>query len=156
MFDSVGGLPEINMANSCNAADNGTFEGTSLAKCQDLAADIATCQDKGKIVTLSLGGATGGSIFADDAAGEAFAQTIWDLFFEGTSETRPFGDAVLDGYAILPFLCKLRWCNIDQNSTVLISISKVVEVLDLWPLSKPSEPCQMMHPSRTKNNFKFS
>jgi len=82
---------------SCNANDNGTFEGTALANCQSLAGDIKTCQDKGKIVTLSLGGATGGSVFTSDEDAQTFAQTIWDLFFEGTSETRPFGDAVLDG-----------------------------------------------------------
>ncbi|KAG9100537.1 Chitinase 1 [Ceratobasidium sp. 370] len=32
-----------------------------------------------------------------DAQGVAFADTIWNLFLGGSSSTRPFGDAVLDG-----------------------------------------------------------
>lgn len=48
-------------------------------------------------MTISLGGATGAASFTDDAEGEAFAHFIWDLFLGGTSATRPFGDAVLDG-----------------------------------------------------------
>lgn len=62
-----------------------------------MAEDIKTCQDKGKIVTLSMGGATGAAVFTDDAQAEDFAQTVWDLFLGGDSDTRPFGDAVLDG-----------------------------------------------------------
>ena len=77
--------------------DSGVFDGTNLANCQFLADDISGCQAKGKIVTLSLGGATGAASFANDAAGEEFAQTSWDLFFGGSSDKRPFGDAVLDG-----------------------------------------------------------
>lgn len=48
-------------------------------------------------MTISLGGATGGASFADDAEGQDFAQIIWDIFLGGTSSTRPFGNAVLDG-----------------------------------------------------------
>ena len=33
---------------------------------------------------------------SDDQA-ETFAQSIWDNFLGGTSSTRPFGDAILDG-----------------------------------------------------------
>ncbi|KAL1702358.1 glycoside hydrolase family 18 protein [Schizophyllum commune] len=97
VYNSTGGFPEINLANTCNAVDSGVFDGTNLANCQFLADDISGCQAKGKIVTLSLGGATGAASFANDAAGEEFAQTIWDLFFGGSSDKRPFGDAVLDG-----------------------------------------------------------
>jgi chitinase len=35
--------------------------------------------------------------FTDDDQGTAFAETIWNLFLGGTSSTRPFGSAVLDG-----------------------------------------------------------
>ena len=52
---------------------------------------------KGKIVTLSLGGAGGGVGFTDDTQGQSFADTIWNLFLGGSSSTRPFGSAVLDG-----------------------------------------------------------
>ncbi|KAG8917128.1 Chitinase 1, partial [Tulasnella sp. 418] len=116
-FFSTGGLPHLNLANTCNEKDNGVFSGTSLAQCQFLAAGIKTCQSKGKIVTLSLGGATGGGSFGSDAQAVAFADTIWNLFLGGSSSTRPFGDAVLDGVDLdiesgsnnyTPFVNRLR------------------------------------------------
>ncbi|KAJ7594056.1 glycoside hydrolase [Mycena floridula] len=97
VFFSTGGLPEINLANTCNPTDSAVFSGTSLANCQFMAADIQACQAKGKIVTISLGGATGAASFASDAQAETFADTIWNLFLGGSSSTRPFGAAVLDG-----------------------------------------------------------
>jgi len=60
-------------------------------------ADIQACQAKGKIVTISLGGAGGGVGFTSDSQAQAFADTIWNLFLGGSSPTRPFGNAVLDG-----------------------------------------------------------
>ncbi|KAN0098104.1 chitinase [Tylopilus felleus] len=96
VFNTTGGLPSINLANTCSTT-NDVFPGTQLPICTFLASDIQTCQDAGKIVTISLGGATGAASFTDDAEGEAFAHFIWDLFLGGTSATRPFGDAVLDG-----------------------------------------------------------
>ena len=62
-----------------------------------MAADIQTCQAAGKIVTLSLGGATGGASFSSADEATSFGDTIWNLFLGGSSDTRPFGDAVLDG-----------------------------------------------------------
>ena len=97
VFFSTGGLPEINLSSTCSSATNGAFPGTSLANCQFMANDIKTCQANGKIVTLSLGGATGALGFSSDAQAVTFAQTIWDLFLGGSSSTRPFGNAVLDG-----------------------------------------------------------
>lgn len=93
VFQGAGGLPEINLANTCNT-DNGNefFNGTELLDCSFLAADIQKCQAKGKTVTISIGGATGGGV-----PSAAFADTIWDTFLGGSSETRPFGDAILDG-----------------------------------------------------------
>ncbi|KAI9483725.1 MAG: class III chitinase [Benjaminiella poitrasii] len=96
-FFGVGGKPQINLANYCNSVDNATFPGTNLANCQNIAPDIKYCQNKGKLITLSLGGATGGVGFQSDDQASAFADTLWNLFFGGTSDTRPFGDAILDG-----------------------------------------------------------
>ncbi|KAF5384673.1 hypothetical protein D9757_006206 [Collybiopsis confluens] len=96
VFFSTGGLPSLNLA-TCNPTDNATFPGTTLPNCASLASDIRTCQAKGKLVTISLGGANGGVGFQSDAQGTAFAQTIWNLFLGGSSSTRPFGAAVLDG-----------------------------------------------------------
>ena len=62
-----------------------------------MASDIEFCQSKGKIVTLSLGGATGAVGFSNATQAEGFAQLIWEQFLGGKSSIRPFGDAVLDG-----------------------------------------------------------
>lgn len=97
VFFGTGGAPQINLANTCNPTDNTTFPGTALANCASLASDIKTCQAKGKIVTLSLGGATGSVGFQSDSQAQTFAQTIWNMFLGGSSSTRPFGDAALDG-----------------------------------------------------------
>jgi len=96
-FFGTGGLPVLNLANTCNPTDNATFPGTALANCSALAADIEYCQSQGKIVTISLGGAGGGVGFTSDSEAQTFAQTIWNLFLGGNSITRPFGSAVLDG-----------------------------------------------------------
>lgn len=45
-----------------------------------MALDIKTCQEKGKIVTLSIGGGTGQVGFTSDTQAIGFAQTIWDMF----------------------------------------------------------------------------
>lgn len=95
-FDT-GGLPSINLANICNVNDDGVFPGTDLPKCSFLASDIQTCQAKGKIVTISIGGATGAVSFTSDLQAQQFADTIWNVFLGGSSSTRPFGSAVLDG-----------------------------------------------------------
>ncbi|KAG2064391.1 glycoside hydrolase [Suillus decipiens] len=92
-FYSTDNLPSINLANTCTTV----FSGTNLLNCSFLASDIEYCQAAGKIVTMSLGGATGSVGFTSDSEGAAYAQTIWDLFLGGSSSTRPFGSAVLDG-----------------------------------------------------------
>ncbi|KAG1863174.1 glycoside hydrolase family 18 protein [Suillus subalutaceus] len=86
-FYSTGNLPSINLANAR----------TNLLNCSFLASDIEYCQAAGKIVTMSLGGATGSAGFTNDTEAAAYAQIIWDLFLGGSSTTRPFGSAVLDG-----------------------------------------------------------
>ncbi|CAO3615057.1 unnamed protein product [Cunninghamella blakesleeana] len=96
-FFGKGGLPVINLANICNNVDNATFPGTELANCKSVGDDIKYCQSKGKVVTLSLGGATGGVGFQSDSQATSFADTLWNVFFGGSSTTRPFGDAIMDG-----------------------------------------------------------
>ncbi|KAL1738842.1 glycoside hydrolase superfamily, partial [Schizophyllum fasciatum] len=97
VFFGPGGAPVMNLANSCNNVDNATFPGTKLPSCTALADDIQYCQSKGKLVTVSLGGATGSVGFESDDQASTFAQTIWNMFLGGSSSTRPFGSAVLDG-----------------------------------------------------------
>jgi chitinase len=64
-----------------------------------MSTEIKQCQAKGKIVTLSIGGATGKVGFNSDTQAISFAKTIWNSFLGGSSSTRPFGNAVLDGSA---------------------------------------------------------
>ncbi|KAL5522427.1 hypothetical protein ACEPAG_8443 [Sanghuangporus baumii] len=92
-----GNLPSIDLANICNPNDNATFPGSELPDCSALASDIQTCQAAGKIVTLSIGGATGAVTLTSDSQAETFADNIWNIFLGGSSSTRPFGSAVLDG-----------------------------------------------------------
>ena len=77
--------------------DDPVFAGSQLPQCSFLASAIETCQSKGKIVTISLGGATGAAGITSDSQATAFADQIWNIFLGGSSSTRPFGNAVLDG-----------------------------------------------------------
>ncbi|KAJ1983256.1 Chitinase 2 [Dimargaris verticillata] len=85
----------LNFAYHCES----TFPGSSLLSCPEIAQDIKVCQQMGKVVLLSLGGASGAYGFRSEEDGAAFADTLWDTFFKGRRRTnaRPFGDAVLDG-----------------------------------------------------------
>ncbi|KAJ1429546.1 Glycoside hydrolase family 18, catalytic domain [Sesbania bispinosa] len=80
--------PLLNLAGHCDPSSNG---------CTSLSNDINTCQGQGIKVMLSLGGGSGGYFLssADDA--RQVAQYLWDNFLGGQSDTRPLGDAVLDG-----------------------------------------------------------
>ena len=61
--------------------DNSVFPGSSLPDCSFLASDIQSCQSKGKIVTISIGGATGAVSFTSDAQAESFADQVQSLRF---------------------------------------------------------------------------
>ncbi|KAJ2612502.1 Chitinase 2 [Coemansia sp. RSA 1804] len=91
----MNGFPNIllNFANACET----TFDGSSLLHCPNIAKDIKYCQSQGKIVVISMGGASGAYGFLDDSDASSFADTVWNMFFKGTASQRPFDDAVLDG-----------------------------------------------------------
>ncbi|CDO70254.1 hypothetical protein BN946_scf184942.g54 [Trametes cinnabarina] len=98
-FYGTGNAPVLDLANVtiCNTTMDSTFSGTGLLNCAFLASDIQTCQSKGKVLTLSLGGGGASVGFQSDSQAEAFADTIWNDFLGGSSSTRPFGSAILDG-----------------------------------------------------------
>jgi chitinase len=52
---------------------------------------------KGKRVFLSMGGASGAYGLANDGQAQGLAAQVWNLFLGGSSPTRPFGNAKLDG-----------------------------------------------------------
>lgn len=84
----------LNLAGNCET----TFSGSSLLDCSDIGSEIKSCQSAGKKVFLSLGGGATSYGFTSDSDAEAFAETLWNYFGGGSSSTRPFGDAVVDGF----------------------------------------------------------
>lgn len=80
--------PQLNLAGHCDPNTNG---------CTKFSSEIKTCQGKGIKVLLSLGG-SGGS-YGLNSADEAtqLANYLWNNFLGGQSNSRPLGDAVLDG-----------------------------------------------------------
>jgi hypothetical protein len=74
-----------------------------MGDCSFMSSQIKQCQDKGKIVTLSVGGAISDIGFSTNSQAQTFADNIWDMFLSGEGQDRPFGDAILDGYVGLSF-----------------------------------------------------
>ncbi|KAJ3487936.1 hypothetical protein NLG97_g6300 [Lecanicillium saksenae] len=101
-FFKDGGYPQLSISTLGGPSDAQQAAGaTSLQDGTELVPAIQKCQQAGKLVILSMGGAEG---YADvtlqsDAQGEQIAQTIWDLFLGGTNSAplRPFGSVKLDG-----------------------------------------------------------
>ncbi|KAI8867089.1 glycoside hydrolase, partial [Ramicandelaber brevisporus] len=74
-----------------------TFNGTSLLHCPEFGVGIKACQARGKKVILSIGGGAGNYVLSSAAQARALATNVWNMFLGGSSATRPFDDAVLDG-----------------------------------------------------------
>ncbi|CAX39561.1 chitinase precursor, putative [Candida dubliniensis CD36] len=89
------GFPNLslNFANQCSE----TFS-SGLAHCSQIGSDIKSCQQQGKTVLLSLGGATGNYGFSSDSEAVQFAGTLWNKFGGGKDSERPFDDAIVDGF----------------------------------------------------------
>lgn len=94
-LDSFGTSETSLTISSCKG---GTVDGSSLSHCPDVGKDIKKCQQAGKKVLLSLGGAAGSYGFSGDQDGEKFADELWDMFGGGKGDQRPFDDAVVDGF----------------------------------------------------------
>jgi chitinase len=107
-FFGPGGWPTLNMGPHCWAASTAQSQAgaTGLIDCvsDGFANQVRQCQDAGKKVLLSLGGAQGYSdtTIPSDQDAEMLASKLWNLFLGGmeipqTNAIRPFGDVVLDG-----------------------------------------------------------
>ena len=83
----------INFSNACSDSFS-----DGLNHCTQIGKDIKTCQDNGKIVLLSMGGAIGNYGFESDSEGQDFAKTLWNKFGGGSDDERPFDDAIVDGF----------------------------------------------------------
>ena len=86
--------PGINLANHCNTSFPGYPD---LLNCKQIANQIKTCQQYGRKIILSLGGAAGVYGFSSSSEAENFATTIWNLFLGGYSNVKPFKGVSLDG-----------------------------------------------------------
>ncbi|KZV97842.1 hypothetical protein EXIGLDRAFT_607558, partial [Exidia glandulosa HHB12029] len=78
------------------------FPNSQLVNCPDFGADIKACQLRGKAVLLSLdpGRGTDADWYASEDAARAYAEQIWVSFLGGSSDTRPYGDAIFDGLRV--------------------------------------------------------
>ncbi|XP_027334150.1 hevamine-A-like [Abrus precatorius] len=65
--------------------------------CQRVSDGIRTCHAKNIKVMLSIGGFKGNYVLSSAQDARQVADTIWDTFLGGQSNSRPLGDAVLDG-----------------------------------------------------------
>ncbi|KAK9748069.1 hypothetical protein RND81_02G033400 [Saponaria officinalis] len=81
--------PQINLAGHCNPSVSGD--------CQRLSAGIRNCQALGIKVMLSLGGYIGSYTLVSEDDARNVADYLWNNFLGGQSNSRPLGDAVLDG-----------------------------------------------------------
>lgn len=83
-----GQTPEINLAGHCNPANDG---------CTIISQSIDYCQKQGIKVLLSIGGGIGSYSLASEADAKNVATYLWNNFLGGTSNSRPLGNAILDG-----------------------------------------------------------
>lgn len=112
LISGGGGYPGLNFGAACGGQTDAmkAAGATDLLDCPLMKTHIQTCQSKGKIVLLSIGGAVASSTFAGDGEAAKFAQQLWDLFGAGTGldkGMRPFGDVVLDGFDFGAFVAPL-------------------------------------------------
>ncbi|TVU17572.1 hypothetical protein EJB05_33616, partial [Eragrostis curvula] len=84
-----GQKPFLNLAGHCDP--------TIAGGCPLVRQDIHSCQSRGVKVLLSIGGGVGNYSLASALDAQGLATYLWETFLGGTSNNRPFGDAVLDG-----------------------------------------------------------
>ena len=83
-------MPEVNFSYHCDTQVSPAYP--YLFKCPGIEEGIKSCQQKGKKVLISLGGATGQNEPQDSQA-SILAKNLWNLFLGGkeTPDIRPFG-----------------------------------------------------------------
>lgn len=89
-------MPEVNFSRHC--WEPASPQHPNLYRCPNIEKGIKACQEMGKKVLISLGGATGHNDLTDEQA-KVLAKNLWDLFLGGKERSviRPFGSAILDG-----------------------------------------------------------
>ncbi|EAL92857.2 glycoside hydrolase family 18 protein [Aspergillus fumigatus Af293] len=118
-ISGAAGLPELDFANQESQCT--VYSGTNLLNCPQIGEDIKLCQQKGKTILISIGGAASPELgFASEAAAIEAANKMWQIFGPVDADNtayRPFGDAAIDGFDfdfetsvtnIVPFANQLR------------------------------------------------
>ncbi|XP_021752586.1 acidic endochitinase SE2-like [Chenopodium quinoa] len=82
-----GQTPVLNLAGHCDPATN----------CNSLSNDIKACQQANIKVLLSIGGGAGSYSLSSTDDANQIADYLWNNYLGGQSNSRPLGDAVLDG-----------------------------------------------------------
>ncbi|XP_038874923.1 acidic endochitinase-like [Benincasa hispida] len=90
-LSSFGGgqMPAVNLAGHCDPSFYGG--------CTFLSPQISKCQEQGIKVLLSIGGEAGYYMLDSEDDAKQVAGYLWDSFLGGQSDSRPLGNAVLDG-----------------------------------------------------------
>ncbi|KAL2332376.1 hypothetical protein Fmac_019957 [Flemingia macrophylla] len=83
-----GQTPQLSLAGHCNASTKG---------CTQIGREIKNCQKKGIKVMLSIGGGSTNYSLTSVEDAKNVSNYLWENFLGGSSSSRPFGDAVLDG-----------------------------------------------------------
>ena len=103
--DQSGGYPGTNFGNACGDQTFQNKDGSNsplLSHCPHIGHDIKHCQNKGKTILLSLGGAVPDNQYVKNhQSAVEFADFLWQAFGPEDSSSdvpRPFGDAVIDGF----------------------------------------------------------
>lgn len=84
-----GRTPVLNLAGHCNPNNNNG--------CAFLSSQIKSCQSRGIKVLLSIGGGAGSYSLSSANDAKQVANFIWNNYLGGRSNSRPFGNAVLNG-----------------------------------------------------------
>jgi chitinase len=75
-----------------------SLDGCNGQDCSSLGPQIKSCQENGKTIMLSVGGASGSYELTSTDDAKSVAKHLWNMFLNGKGETRPFGNGVvLDG-----------------------------------------------------------
>ncbi|KAF7814277.1 G-type lectin S-receptor-like serine/threonine-protein kinase CES101 isoform X1 [Senna tora] len=95
-----GQIPKLDLAGHCDLSSS------SSSGCALIASEIKYCQKQGIKVILSIGGGYGNYSLASSKDAQNLSDYLWNNFLGGgnsssssssSSQSRPFGDAVLDG-----------------------------------------------------------
>ncbi|KAL0542458.1 hypothetical protein IC582_022571 [Cucumis melo] len=84
-----GRTPVLNLAGHCNPNNNNG--------CTFLSSQIKSCQSRGIKVLLSIGGGAGSYSLSSANDARQVANHIWNNYLGGQSNSRPLGNAVLNG-----------------------------------------------------------